>query len=106
MDINQDLATENWEDVLDERVPGRKRLLMSVFSMLVFLAAAVGFIAYHECGQKEHLAKVALILCIESLAMLLFHKILPPSPIRNPISYISKFFAISAGFSFLGYIVK
>ena len=106
MDINQDLATENWEDVLDEKVPGRKSLLMSVFCMLVFLAAAVGFIAYIECDQKEHIAKIALVLGLESVAMLIFHKLLPPSPVRNPVSYLSTFFAIAAGFTLIGIVQK
>ena len=104
--MNGEIATEQWDDILDEKVPGRKTLLMTVFSMAILLGAAVGFIAYKETNAQNQLAKITAILAIESLVLFVFHKFLPSSPIKVPLSYMAKFFLISAAFGFAGCVFK
>ena len=106
MDIEQDLTTEQWDDVLEEKVPGRKSLLMSVFCMLFFLAVSIAFIAYRETDQKNQLIQISIILLMEGALTYTVHRILPTCPMKMPMFYVSQFFSIAGGFSFLGFLLK
>ena len=106
MNIQEELITENWEDVLDEKVPGRKSIMMSVFMMVIFLGVAIAIIGYRETTRKEELGFISLILFVEALVTFGIYYIIPQVPIRIPLSYIAKFFGISAGFSCVGFFLK
>ena len=106
MNIEQDLVTEQWDDILDQKQPGRKSLLMSVFMALIALAAFVALLGFREATNKWQIVNIALIFGAESALVYIISIVLPPSPIKIPMSYAAKFFGVAALFTMASYLFK
>jgi len=87
------IKTEQWDEVQDELIPGRKSMRTSISSMMVFVAAFFALLTAKGSSSSSAL-RASIIYITEGAFVYLFSTILPPGTLKSPLSSIGMYFAI------------
>lgn len=98
------IATESWDDILNDNKPGRKRIIGMCLSLGFFLALAASYILYRTTKTTKEYASGTLLLIIETIILELISRIIQ-GPIKSPFKFTVKFFRFTVFFSIIGLTV-
>ncbi|EAY17629.1 hypothetical protein TVAG_235100 [Trichomonas vaginalis G3] len=101
MDGIDDVETEEWDDVLDFKYPGRKTLLNLLVALSFLCAAIISYIAFREVRTRKTLWKIGAIFASETGLSFSYTLLVPSSPLKIPMEAVAKFFLTMTCFVFV-----